>query len=141
MYVVIKIVQDVSSPTEKIWGYFAPENVPDTQIFYGPTTKPGGSVYSKPRSFAEKQLSKKIRSGYDTTLFDGAVYLEPPTLPLGVKDMAVKVFRSAQMGQLQNMLDSMRLKKPAQEPSGERRELDPKLLVAIRQIPGPDWAF
>ena len=142
MMVTVKIAQAHNSPTQKVWGAVIPhikEDIKDAAIFYGPSTKLGGSVYAKPRVTAVDMYYKKIGGEY------AEIYSAQFDTDINLKDAAHRILRGIQGGNLSVAIELLKSKSvdPIPEPVPVQPE-KPRhdIAASIRQIPcGCDWSF
>lgn len=132
MMVTIKIAQAHNSPTQKVWGTVIPhirEDTKDAAIFYGPSTKMGGSIYSKPRVTAVDMYHKKIGGEY------AEIYSAQFDTDVDLKDAAHRILRGIQQGKLDVAIKLLKSVDPIPEPVPVQPEKPvPDIAASIREL-------
>ncbi len=141
MMVNVRIAQANNSPTQKLWGAVIPSVQGDAAIFYGPSTKLGGSVYRKPRVTAVDMYHKKLGGEY-AEIFSAQFDTDVP-----LDEVAKQILRSLQVGNFNMVLKKLQFKDPIPDYVSDPVPVPPKnpkpdIATSLRQIPyGFDWTF
>lgn len=136
----VKIAQAANSPTKKVWGALIPnikEDTKDAAIFYGPSTKGGGSIYTKPRVTAVDMYYKKLSGEY------AEIYSAQFDTDVPLESAAKDILRALQFGNFDMIIRSLQWKDPKPDPVPvQPKKPIPDIAASIRQIPcGCDWSF
>ena len=150
MLVDILIAQDVNSPTRKVWGAVVGNGL--TFVFYGPGTRPGGSVYQSDKKSYQalyQVFQSKLRKGY-SLVYQGCFEVQVGTCDphdyfRGLAKALYKQFwinRGQTSGVLQ-YIKSLESSEPEPEEAPKAKTLG-QLCEEIdweSVFPPPDWAF
>jgi hypothetical protein len=137
----IMIAQAKNSPTQKVWGAVLTavnDEKSDAVIFYGPGTKLGGSVYTKPRATAVEKYHKKLDGEY-VEIYSSEIDTEMP-----LDELAEKVLHGIQTTRsIPGVIGSLKSADPIiPDPDPVQPKKPKDIAAAIRQIPcGCDWSF